>query len=224
MNCPDNHVLMSVSPVLKRKYASGASSVGISGTCCPLPAEDILLDEKVSSFTDCPDNFIVTGVFPEKPLPKCEAAREDPLNGALSGLCSLSAYKTKTKLLCTKIDSKRYKLGPVTTGLHKAMSGHLGELFSDDFTSWKQIPVALRYGLGRLTRSLWTESNCVGFPWGSIFVGKDGKYCSEIKFRQLLFQGLPQDPPADTPVKMFPDCLRLDDPLSEFPKCLKLEK
>ena len=220
MTCPKNHAMMAVSPQLKRKYASGAQYVGISATCCPLPADDILVDEHEFSYTSCPDNFVVTGVFPEKPLPNCDAARKDPQNRRLASLCSRSSYSIKKKLRCTKINSKRYKLGPKSGGLKKAMAGHIGEMLADEFTSWKQIPVALRYGLGRLSRDLWANSTCVGYPWGSVFVGKNEKYCSENFFRQLQFQGLAQDPATGTPVRMYPDCLKLNDPVAKFPQCI----
>jgi hypothetical protein len=41
-------------------------------------------------------------------------------------------------------------------------------------------------------------------------------------FRVLLYRGLPADPPADTPVKMFSDCFELENIYSPIGVCAEM--
>ena len=83
------------------------------------------------------------------------------------------------------------------------------------------IPIALRYGIGRMGFNEWDRDGCVGFPYGSLLVAKSAKGCGKIQFTELEFTGLPGDSPAGTPVKMFPDCSGVDNPFSPFASCVK---
>lgn len=159
--------------------------------CCPLPARDILTQEEVYVRESCPENYVATGS-------KLDFSKGD------EGI---------QLMRCTKINSARYKLGAAKPSLY----------FGNGFAGWQgsqriereEIPAALRWGMSRLSREKWNKEGCIGFPFGSLLTSKQAKVCAGFFFRELEFAGLPGDPPAGTPVKMFPDCrdvTRVDDP------------
>jgi hypothetical protein len=77
----------------------------------------------------------------------------------------------------------------------------------------------LRYALGRVGKYEWDDNGCLGFPFGSLFASKQGKRCHDYLFRQLQFRGSPGDPPAGTPVSMFPECKNISSEYDEKPTC-----
>ena len=68
----------------------------ISGVCCPLPAEDILGDSEVFAQTQCPENFVATGIR----ILKDEQQGTSP------------TYEFR----CSGINSTQYQLGEKTKG------------------------------------------------------------------------------------------------------------
>jgi len=170
----------------------------VYGTCCPLPAGDILLQEKTAAVRECPDGYVATGA---------EGMAEVP-----------DANKPK-HLTCSKINTARYQLGPSTPGIYWGF-GH---------THWQkpvrilfeEIPAALRYAVGVRAYGYWNERGCIGFPFGSMLVAKNGFECHQTYYRELQYRGLPGDPPAGTPVPMLPDCDELSDLHTPHPACIK---
>lgn len=151
------------------------------GACCPLPSADILSDEHTLSVDLCPENTVATG--------------------------SLSTHhdgKTIELLRCTRINTARYQLAPAEPAKYWG-TGAAGWLGAEEIP-WTSIPVAIRSAQGWWGQNGRDIDGCIGYPWGSMLVGKSTKYCSGYSFRQLLFRGAPGDPLAGTPVKMFPDC------------------
>lgn len=159
------------------------------GACCRLPADDILTGEVVETFERCPDGYVGIG------------GRIPAVN--------------ENYLICGKVNTERYQLGPVSGGRY----------FGVGYSMWKernrtegsQIPIALRYALGRENYTNWTGEQCVGVPPGALVVGKRPGSCAAIEFRELQYVGRAGDPSQGTPVKMVPDCERIEnefDPLS----------
>lgn len=176
---------------------SPGSKVAVSGSCCPLPAEDILLEEKKKNVQDatCPDNYIVTG--------------------GRDRTCEECNYT----LVCTMINTERYQLAAPEQGVDWGISS----------SDWKvaqrvdrnDLPWAIRYGVGRISRWRFAKSGCVGRTPGTLFVGRTSKHCNDYRFRQLQFVGRAGDPPKGTPVLMFPVCDLLSDPFREEVRCIR---
>src|SRR5262249_28000724 len=102
-----------------------------------------------------------------------------------------------------------YHLGPLTPGVYW---GHgLSSHFQGNGMELFQIPLAIRYGISRQEYSRWSIDGCIGIPFGSLLVKKAAGHCRDAGYRQLLYNGLPGDPPAGTPVTMFPDCKRMEN-------------
>jgi hypothetical protein len=176
---------------------SSGENVAVYVDCCPLPASDILLDEHVVSFEQCPEGHVVTGGVPET-------------------LCK-SCRKT---LRCTKVNLARYRLegpepgtfwgfgSPYWQEKRHMLRGHL--------------PAAVRYGLGRADRVYWFPRGCTGSPVGSLLTGKSAKWCFGLSFRRLTFAGVNGDPKAGTAVPMYPDCDDLSDIFAPSPRCERI--
>lgn len=213
--CPQNQVLLSVRTSMRRNIASGPKYVHLSGSCCPLPADDILLDETRMENEACPENFIAVGVTLDVYYADCDSSQKSR--------CTRLIYETPSSLICQKINTKRYQLAAPTSGIANAASAHLRHLFFEDFTRAKHIPLALRYGILRSGRTNLERLTCVGYPWGSIVTGKQGKLCSKIQFRQLQYRGRAGDPKKGSAVALYPECVRLDNPLAKEPRCITVD-
>ena len=164
--------------------------------CCPLPKKDILTEQHVFVTEECPENHVATGS--KVPVPGRE---------------------TTKYLRCTKINTARYQLGTTLPSKYWGR-GHAGWHGSQKVRR-ELIPAGLRHAMGRQAIDKWDIDGCVGYPWGSLFVKKSSKYCAGLYFKQLQYVGLDTDPAKGTPVKMFPDCRKLeniDDP--ENVRCL----
>ena len=171
-----------------------ASGQRLDSSCCPLPFEDIFIDEP-ETFTDsvCPPGSVVSGKVPE-------------------------ADRGPNLWICRRV-STRYQLGPETPGAYfgegYSRSEHRVRIRTE------QIPLAIRPAAGRMHFNDWDHDGCVGSPPGSLLVGRiDGeKGCARIRFRELQYRGLPGDPPPGTRVKMFPSCTRLGSDFSTTQAC-----
>src|SRR5262249_13934388 len=82
-----------------------------------------------------------------------------------------------------------------------------------------QVPVGLRYGLGRTARKIWETDSCAGLPWGSLLVGKFSRPCG-LWYQDLEYRGVGDDPPDGSPVAVIPNCLAISDPLDATPTCI----
>ncbi len=179
LSCPKGYAYYSVGDPAGK--ALPGETIITAGGCCPLPADDILTEEKVDAEVSCPENYIATGMKGWERKPE------------------------EVKFIqCTKINDKRYKLGEMTPAKYWG-NGFAGWQGSDRIDR-EIIPAGIRYSVGRENQNHWGDDGCVGYPWGSLFAKKTSKYCGGMFFRQLQFAGVAGDPPAGTPVKMFPDC------------------
>lgn len=185
--CPANMAVIG-SSIPKASGGRTTEQIRIDINCCPLPADDILLDEHIEVFDKCPENFIATGA-------QRGCGWEKPPGPPF--LCP-------KKIRCTKINLSRYQLGPAKIAAHWGFSA----------TSWRnsqrvfksEIPKAIRNALSRTSRYSWETQGCVGYPYGSLLVEKYAKRCQGLFFRQLQFRGINQDPKKGTAVVMFPQC------------------
>lgn len=173
----------------------------IRGRCCPLPAPDILSNEHLMAETGCPEDYVVTGTSSMAPEPHAEAR--------------------KFQIRCTKINTRRYQLGGKKPGLYWGMN--FSFYLQKKRILWDEIPPALRYGTGRTTPIIWEPVGCIGFPFGSLLVSREGRECSQSFYRELQYRGGEGDPPAGTPVRMLADCDELSDIFTPAPRCIKYE-
>ena len=204
-HCPKDFALLRVEWMTGANR--GAPYLPIRGVCCPLP-KGILTEEHSYVSEHCPEESVATG------------ARTDEENAAF-GNGPGDRWENSVHLMrCTKINTKRFRLGPPAKTLRLGFQADFDHWFySSTFTSMGRIPIALRYGLSREGRYTFSTGGCIGYPWGSLLTGKMHKYCG-LEFRSLEYAGQAGDPPAGTPVKLYPDCISLDDPLSPAPRCL----
>ena len=210
-HCPRGHAFYATVLYQKSGITLDPEKVKVAGNCCPLPAADMLTDQATETSLECPPDAIVTGARLNETPAECSS---EPV----SAECVRESYLRKTMLRCTKINTARYRLQEVQQVLTVGLVGHLRYLFQQR-TQRKNIPPAIRRGVGRLGRLDLSDTACIGYPWGAVFTGRFGKPCSKAKFRQFEFTGLPGDPPLGTPVQMFPICDALSEPLSPHPEC-----
>lgn len=179
----------------------------IAGYCCPLP-EGVLTSEHVFVDAICPDNFVATG------------ARTSPESPSIG--------KPAIEIRCTKIDTHRYYLESATEAWNV---GWLNDLTGETLdylrggtrqqTTRNLIPAGLRYGLLRHSQTLWNISGCVGYPWGSVLVGRvGGSGCSGYRFRQVFLRGN-EGLRSGQPLQIFPNCRALDNPFKPDASCMR---
>ncbi len=176
--CPKHHAYYSL--VTPGGGGSPESSY-IEGTCCPLPSDDILTDDSLYVTSACPPGFVATG------------ARG-----------TLGCKDCTQEMRCTRINTNRYQLGPAGPGVYWGVG--YSRVHEARRLSRAELPAAIRYGVGRLTRLWWDEGGCIGEPWGSLPIAKRGRRCSDLLFSELQYRGAAGDPPNGTPVTMYPDC------------------
>ena len=195
-NCPDGYAMYGVQ-MESRGSSASAATLGIHGICCQLPAPDILLAVHETHPSKCPDGFVATGADLPLTCPDCEK-----------------------NLRCTKINLERYQLG---TSRPSSYFGFGSTYYRERVRFFiRDIPAAIRYAMGRRGLTDWYTAGCIGFPFGSLFVEKQGKGCGLQQFRQLQFRGLQGDPSQGTPVPMFPECDDISDVYSPEPTCVRL--
>ena len=178
------------------------------GTCCPLPAKDIFLQEAplVSTYDVCPDGYVVRQIADDM---KKNCTRIGPL-----GFCR---GEQGEMLQCAKVNAARYQLGAEQRGVFWGLTSKAWH--ADQRIRHYEIPAAIRSGVGRVSKLQRRSGGCIAEIPGALFVGKRGKYCRNLVFRRLEFIGVGEDPPRGTPVPMFPQCEWIDDPLTREPHC-----
>lgn len=207
--CPHNHAFLGANPARPVSVANVALSP-VYGVCCPLPA-GVLLEQHVIAEVICPKNHVVSGTV--------------HASGERSGKRTSSS---DTHLLrCTAIDTSRYSLGPASEGarleLASSLWDDLREMFANRGASpakrirWSKVPVAIRSAFGRVTRFAWLWEICLGDPPGALLIGRSGRFCSGMTFREL--RTVPS-PAGVKPVRIFPDCRAIDDIFSEEARCV----
>lgn len=200
--CPEHFAFTGVTN-LKLRPSSG--NVEVSGSCCPLPAEDILTDKHCFVELRCPRDTVVTGLQ-HFSTPNClESCRRS--------------------LRCTRINVQKYELGPVHSGVQWGISTSATFPWLERKRIRKdEIPMAIRYGVSRLTRALVTKDGCIGEPVGSLLVGKGKKKdsCKDGSFwRELRYRSSAEGAESTQAVKMYPECRDIDDIFSPAAKCVK---
>ena len=187
--CPRGYAIFSAN-----EYAAGPNLHGpLYGTCCPLPSSDLLEEETSVVKDECPPESVVVG-FESIPLS----------NGGFDA-----------RLICQRINTRRYRLGEPTKaaywGVSMALPKESPGILKD------QMPAALRYGIERTGYRTWEQRGCIGQPWGSVLVSFFSGACDNQRFRQFLYADAPEEPLKARPVTMFPDCREIEnifDPLS----------
>lgn len=202
VTCPANQVYFAL------RNASGSQRPGshilLLGTCCPVPG-DLLSSNHVFATEQCPEGFVVTG------------SKQIPAPGEQIGFVQNEDrdkqwFLVRTQQLkCTEINRGKYALSPPLNGWNVGWYAHFTTAFADR-TSRARIPVALRYGLGRYNHTGFSHNFCAGMPWGSLLVGRAGKYCSETKFSELTYRD-------GRPVFDYAKCLSVTNPLSREAAC-----
>lgn len=192
--CPANHAVYAVSEM---KGGSAPEQIPSVMLCCPLPAEDVLLEETDLVERECPDGSVMVG----------EEWLADPESG-----------KSLYQMRCRKINRKRYQLGEQRPGRYWG-TGHSGRNRPNSLLR-TEIPLALRRGIGRSGLENWEGDGCLGYPFGSMLTAKGVNPCESYKFRQLQYAGAPGDPEKGTAVQMLPPCERLTDVFRPDARCL----
>ena len=171
--CPENTAFFGIDDPAGR--SGPGAKISVSGSCCPLPAGDILTDSTSFHLERCPEQSVVTGV---------RASGSD-----------------EYMLRCTKINTARYALSAARASAYwgNGVAGAKGATRID----WKNIPESIRAAQGHMQEKRYDIDGCVGYPWGSMFVAKQNKYCSGLLFSRLTFAGAGSDPAKGTPVRMF---------------------
>ena len=185
--------------------------IEVLGRCCRLP-DGVLTSEHLYATEDCPTGTIATGIKYERPLKGCDENWKD---------CARQIEEMDHFLRCTKIHEERYQLGeekpPYVLGFN--LGFNLEEGGSEPYTSRSQVPLGIRYGTSRNNLYELDGGGYIGFPWGSVLVGKHSK--TRYSFRQIQYRGAAGDPPKGTPLKVIPDCESISDPLDPNAHCLK---
>ncbi len=202
-NCPPHHAIYGAWHHAKRW--TPPKQIPIQAVCCELPAKDILLDEHRIEESRCPEDYVATGSsswWGEKVLDK-----------------DLNAARRTHLLRCTKINTARYQLGESIPGILWGSSSN--EWHDPRRINWAEIPAALRYAMGRVSRYWWQSSGCIGYPFGSLLAEKKSKYCSGLLFRTLYLKETKQKSGEAQAVTMYPDCSAVQDYFSAYPRCIK---
>ena len=182
--CPEGYAYLSA----ERQRISAKEPGPIIGSCCRLPAPDILTEERVEREKSCPEGFVAIGA-------------KNSHGGA--------GWK-KPQLVCARVNGTRYRLGPKVPGVFWGVSLALPNVAPTLLR--EQIPLAIRYGVQRYDYRTWDNHGCLGNPWGALLVDLAEDNCSESFYRELQYTGqYPGDPGPGTPVKMFPDCSELEN-------------
>ncbi len=195
--CPRNYAYFS----LDRTSASlqNGRNVKAVGDCCKLPAEDVLTESHISAFETCPTDFVATG----------------------GTFTDFYRNNSPSALRCTKINTERYQLGPAAPGVLWGVASQASFPFIEPRIIMRRaIPLAIRYGIGRKSRTYWSAAGCIGQPAGSLLTEKLGRGCANYIFRELQYRGAGSDPPAGTPVPIIPQCSEITDIFDPDAQCV----
>lgn len=197
MFCAPGYAVMGISTPIVTNRELGLSI--LSGLdCCPLP-DGVLTTASVFEEGRCPPDTVVTGhylIVPE------------------------GGSGSKDLLRCTKVDTRRYRLSTPLPGKswgrveNTAAETILGARQID--RSRGQLPVSLRYGVGRISKTEWETNGCTGAEPGALFVGRSGTACGDLQFAELVHA----DRGQNKPVEVLPDCAAIDDIFSKTARCI----
>ena len=187
--CPNAQAFVGVSSRSRQR-----AKASIAGHCCPVP-ENALLNEHSWSSDVCPDGAVVTGArWTEQDQPS---------------------------IRCSMINQVDYELHSPQPGQRLELAEDFPAQIRDTVlgrsskrTPRASIPVSLRYGLGRTSRTSWEASVCIGAPPGSLLSGLNGTECNALVFRELKPRSASIHPPP---------CAAVDNPFSERARCVSRE-
>lgn len=203
-SCAEGQALLSARN--KAGPARAGVEVPLGGTCCPLPPE-VLSQQHSFEREQCPADSVITGFRRARPADSSSHLSQDARAWRNSGI---------HEIRCTKLNTERYRLGLQSPGLYLGWYQHFRTLLKDR-TTRSRLPLELRYGLGRIGKAAWAESNCVGAPWGSLLTAKTSKWCDGFYFAPVVFaSGDHQGRPAFA----LDRCAYLENPLDRRPRCV----
>lgn len=154
-------------------------SRAIVGSCCPLPA-GALLNRHSYHPAACPKGSVITG---GRFLKYEESA---PGKG-------IASYEVR----CTEIDGSRFELENVGEPLSFEFgTDDIFTYFRSDSkiesrTGRNHLPLSLAEGIGRTSKTTWTASGCIGYPWGGALTKIGSSGCNDFEFMNVL-----ERPPA----------------------------
>ncbi len=201
--CPPGHAYMGVSESPAGPQREGRFVSVDGGDCCPVPAA-LLTDTHSWEYEQCPENSVATGSRLTETV--------EEINRSVS------------QMRCTKINTDRFVLAASEPGEKYGIFE--SQVWATVFgipevkTSRPQLPLALRYGLGRRAPSSWRTSGCVGRPPGSLLVAKRGKYCEDLRYSTVRHRDPTKPDGIGSELKLLPDCVSIDDIQSLQPRCL----
>lgn len=209
-NCPAGFALMALRlPVGPERPGYAINPVG---TCCRLP-DSVLTDEHSYAETQCPVDTVATGTRAER------QTTSDCIGDVNFKLCMDEWNSMKHYFRCTKVDTSRFQVRSPSLGMLIGFNNNVDTFFRDvKITTRSRIPLALRYGLVRFRQYGLDHTGFVGFPWGSLVVGKRSK--REIDFAPIEYKGNVGDPKSGTLLKTYPDCDYISDILDPNAKCV----
>lgn len=191
--CRANAVIIDALIRAAQPKTARGGHIALDVICCPLPASDILTSE-VSFVEDrCPTHSLATGI-------------------------RLNTDSGNFELRCTALNARRYQLGAPSRG--RAWGVNRKMHFESTHLPARAFTPAVRYALGRYGQFSYQANGCIGQNVGMPLVGKMYRFCWGLSFAALQYRGLPLDPPAGTPITMFPDCLYIERPFSRSPHCV----
>ena len=137
-----------------------SSDLTASLGCCPLPARDIL------------------------------AKGDAVLRGAQCGPDEVATGANGNSLMCSKINTAKYRLGPAQTSCYvgSGVSGSSGSANCG-------LPSATLQAMS----SAFGSDGCIGSPFGSLIVARTGKNCGDVQAAQLFFSQNNQPVPMFLP-------------------------
>lgn len=195
--CPPNTVFLGTAMGTGRHSPENAP---LLSSCCRVPAEDLLTNRHVFEAAICPPEHVVTGVL----------------------LAANPALALKRNIRCTEINSDRYQLGTLTYGVFWGVSTKASFPWKEQKRiRTDEVPLAIRYGLSRMERRIFSGAGCVGDPPGSLLVGKRSMRCKGLLFRELQYRGRPGDPPKGTAVDLIPECRSINNVFSPDARCIE---
>ena len=165
------------------------------GTCCRLPADDILSTESAWIAGQCPEDSLLTAIR--------ERQHSTP---------------SEFEFRCTRINTKRYSLSPAGPGYSFGDGSSLSAV--PEQIDRTRIPLAYRQAFGSIFDSARDRDGCLGQPWGAMLTAINGKDCQKLEFRTLLEKS---EAGELTPVTMYPPCQSLADPYDPSRGCLLQE-
>ena len=168
--------------------------------CCPLPVE-ALGETETTVAGSCPANAVVTGVLHSEDSPPRFLLKCTNLNPPFA-----LGDATRGARLETAAD-------PIAAFRREAVS-QVAESSELPRISWGELPVAMRYAIGRNGLTSWINKAIVGRPHGALLTAVRGNWETLVEFRLL------RRTTDNNPVRLFRKCQALSNKFDPNPECL----